>query len=179
MDEEFVETAKLNRTIDDVNMPAVTASLEMLTVNTNLHSMSENKRNLRKRVPKTVSAELLNRRCSLRPKKRNCKEMESDEDVKDYYLDKSFKKKVNNLETIFEETTNGNENSLYMSVKRYKRMIQFQQQPNNSKLQKRRTKIKKVFGSKINFRHRSMQELLNKLNYIKSNSPVNSESETK
>lgn len=54
--------SKLNHTIDDVNMPAVTASLEMLTVNTNLHSMSENKRNLRKRVPKAVSAELLNRR---------------------------------------------------------------------------------------------------------------------
>nr|XP_050859189.1 uncharacterized protein LOC127067851 isoform X1 [Vespula vulgaris] len=173
--------SKLNHTIDDVNMPAVTASLEMLTVNTNLHSISENKKNLRKRIPKAVPAELLNRRCSRRPKKRNCKEMESNEDIKDYYLDKSFKKKVNNLETIFEETANANENSIYMSVKRYKRMIQFQQQPNDSKLQKRRTKIKKMFGSKINFRrkHGSMQALLNKLNYIRSNSPVNSENKTK
>lgn len=107
--------------------------------------------------------------------------MESDEDIKDYYLDKNCKRKVNNLETIFEETANANENSVYMSVKRYKRMIQFQEQPNDSKLQKRRTKIKKVFGSKINFRRKrgSMQALLNKLNYIRSNSPMNSESETK
>ncbi|KAK2586728.1 hypothetical protein KPH14_011763 [Odynerus spinipes] len=181
MDEEFLEGVNPNQTIDDVNMPAVTASLEMLTVNTNLHSSPENNRVLRKRIPKRVSTEFLNRRCSLRPKKRTCKEMESDEDIKDYYLDKTLKKKANTLETIFEETANANENSTYMSAKRYKRMIQFQQQPTDSKLKKRRTKIKKVFGAKVNFRRKrgSMQVLLDKLNHIRSNSPINSESEIK
>lgn len=181
MDEEFSEGVNPNQAVDDINMPAVTASLEMLTVNTNLQSSQETKRMLRKRIPKLVSTEFLNRRCSLRPKKRTCKEMESDEDIKDYYLDKTLKKKANTLETIFEETVNANENSTYMSAKRYKRIIQFQQRPTDSKLKKRRTKIKKVFGSKINLKrkHGSMQILLDKLNHIRSSSPINSESEIK
>lgn len=181
MDKELLEEVNPNQTTEDVNMPAVTAGLEKLTVNTNLNSSPENKRCLRKRVPKIVPTEFLNRRCSLRPKKRTCKEMENDDDIKDYYLDKTLKKEANNLETIFEESANANENSSYMSAKRYKRMIQFEQNPTDSKLKKRRTKIKKVFGSKVTFRRKrgSMQVLLDKLNHIRSNSPINSENEIK
>lgn len=50
--------------LNDINVPAITASLEMLTVDTNCASPAENKRVLRKRIPKSklVSLEIPNRR---------------------------------------------------------------------------------------------------------------------
>ncbi|CAD1472366.1 unnamed protein product, partial [Heterotrigona itama] len=166
----------------DTNLPAVTASLEMLTMNTNLPSSE--KKILRKRILKKESNENLNRRCSLRPSKRTCSEMQGNSkknkahteeiDCKEYYLNKNLKRRLNNLETIYEEKDDPSECITYMSVKRYKRMIQFQKEPTDSKLKKRRAKIKKVFGSKINFKRKraSMQMLLDKLNGIKAESPT-------
>ena len=122
-------------------------------------------------------------RCSLRPSKRTCSETldnskkkahTEETDRKEYYLNKNLKRKLNNLETIYEEKDDPSECITYMSVKRYKRMIQFQEEPTDSKLKKRRAKIKKVFGSKISFKRKcaSMQMLLDKLNGIKAESPT-------
>ncbi|XP_043502346.1 uncharacterized protein LOC122524261 [Polistes fuscatus] len=193
MESEIEKTLKPEQTKDDINMPAVTAKLEMLTVNTNNTNNTNNITNaesisqtrsrkiLRKRVPKIGYSDFSNRRCSLRPKKRSLEDMESDENIMEYYLDKNPKYKVNNLETIFEETGNANENFSYMSAKKYKRMIKFQPQPTDTKLKKRKTKVKRVFGSKISYRRKrgSIDVLLDKLNYIRCNSPTNSGSETK
>lgn len=95
-------------------------------------------------------------------------------DCKEYYLNKNLKRKLNNLETIYEEKDGTNECITYMSVKRYKRMIQFQEKPTDQKLKKRRAKIKRVFGSKINFKRKcaSMQMLLDKLSGIIGESPT-------
>lgn len=95
-------------------------------------------------------------------------------DCKEYYLNKNLKRKLNNLETIYEEKDDTNECITYMSVKRYKRMIQFQEKPTDQKLKKRRAKIKRVFGSKINFKRKcaSMQMLLDKLSGIIGESPT-------
>lgn len=177
MNEKQINMAKSDTT--DNNLPAVVASLEMLTVNANLTGTQENKRVLRKRIPRVVPNENLNRRCSTKPKKRTSSEMETEEDITGYYLDKTIKNKPNCLETIYEEKDDISENSIYMSAKRYKRMIQFQQTPSDSKLKKRKAKIKKVFGSKINFKRRytSMQMLLDKLNGIRAKSPAKTEKE--
>ncbi|KOC63836.1 hypothetical protein WH47_01166, partial [Habropoda laboriosa] len=173
----------------DTSLPAVTASLEMLTVNTNL-PVPEKRRVLR-RLVKDDSNENLNRRCSLRPRKRTCTEMENDStrrkgkevEVKgqEYYLNRNLKRKLNTLETIYEEKEDINECTTYMSAKRYKRMIQFQENPSDSKLKKRRARIKKVYGSKINFKRRcaSMQTLLDKLSGIRAESPTKIDSEVK
>ncbi|OAD58932.1 hypothetical protein WN48_09859 [Eufriesea mexicana] len=175
----------------DTNLPAVMAGLEMLTVNTNL-SPTKNTRIFTKEIPKDESNDNLNRRCSLRPRKRSYSEVEDISkrnksqqtertNFKEYYLNKNLKRRLNNLETIYEEKDDANEFITYMSVKRYKRMIQFQEKPTDSKLRKRRAKIKSVFGSKINFKQRraSMQMLLEKLNGIRSESPAKVDSEAK
>jgi len=47
--------------LDNTNVPVITANLEMLTIDTN-PVRTETKRILRKRTPKPVSAEILNRR---------------------------------------------------------------------------------------------------------------------
>ncbi|KAG7209393.1 hypothetical protein KM043_015489 [Ampulex compressa] len=182
MDEIIVGTTKSKHELDDSNLPAVMASLELLSVdNATLPPSPGNKRILRKRIPKAVPNEILNRRCSRRPKKRTSSEMESEEDIKEYYLDKNLKKRPNSLETIYEEKDEIRESSIYMSAKRYKRMIEFQPKPSDSKLRKRRAKIKKVFGSKVNFKKRcaSMQILLDKLNGIRAESPGKIDNEVK
>lgn len=163
------------------------ASLEMLTVNANLTPLSTSDRILRKRIPKHVPTENLNRRCSLKPKKRTFSEMETEDEIKDYYLDKSIKKVQNTLETIYEEKDGTNQSGTVMSVKRYKRMIQFQGNPTESKIKKRRARIRKVFGSKMCFKSslvksaskHSMQKLLDKLNGITGESPSKTENEVK
>ncbi|XP_017877473.1 uncharacterized protein LOC108623462 [Ceratina calcarata] len=167
------ETIKEMNNTTETNLPAVVASLEMLTM-------------------KDVSNEVLNRRCSLRPRKRPCsekkihnnrKEMEEVETrgIKEIYTSRSVKRKLNSLETIYEEKDDANEGIIYMSAKRYKRMIQFQEKPTDSKIKKRRAKIKRVFGSKISFRRKctSMQVLLEKLNGIRAEASSKIENETK
>lgn len=98
--------------------------------------------------------------------------MESEDQIKEYYLDKTVKKYNNSLETIFEGSEKDDSSqSTTMSVKRFKRMIQFTAQPTDSKLKKRRDKVKKVFGSKINHKKKrkvSMQALLDKLHGSRS-----------
>ncbi|XP_015604501.1 protein PRR14L-like isoform X2 [Cephus cinctus] len=177
MEEKNSDSTKHIPDIVDSNLPEVMASLQMLNVTSNVSSPSSNKRVLRRRLPRPVAAEILNRRCSLKPKKRRSSEIESEDDIREYYLDKSIKKKPNCLETIFEENEDTNENTHFMSAKRFKRMIQFQQEPTDSKLKKRRAKVKKVFGSKAAYKHKyrrhTMQTLLDKLNGIRSESPVN------
>lgn len=177
---------KVTREVADSNLPAVTASLERLSVNTSLMSTTDGKRVLRKRIRRTLCNETLNRRCSLKPKKRTSSQMENEDDIKDYYLDKSIKKVQNNLETIYEEKEGTNENDRFMSVKRYKRMIQFQA-TSDAKLRKRRAKIKRAFGSQVIFKKtlfkyssmQSMQKLIDKLSEIRAPSPSQTEKEVK
>lgn len=47
--------------LDNTNVPVITANLEMLTIETNTPP-TETKRILRKRIPKSVPTEILNRR---------------------------------------------------------------------------------------------------------------------
>ena len=111
--------------------------------------------------------------CSLRPKKRTFDEMENEDKIKEYYLDKTVKKHTNSLETIFEEKEDSSQTTICMSAKRFKRMIHFTAEPTDTKLKKRRERIKKIFGSKINYRKRrnvSMQALLDKLNSLQNDS---------
>lgn len=109
------------------------------------------------------------------------KSTEKEGDIEDYYLNKNLKKKLNNLETIYEEKDDISESSVYMSVKRYKRMIQFNAKPSDSKIKKRKAKVKKVFGSKINLKRKyaSMEMLLEKLNSARTDSPAKVEKEVK
>lgn len=114
-------------------------------------------------------------RCSLRPKKKILNGSNLEENIKEYYLDKNIKRKPNNLETIYEENDDTNDNPKYMSTKRFKRMLLFTE-PTASKLRKRRAKIQKIFGSKVtkgyNKRRISMQSILDKLDGIRTNSPA-------
>lgn len=103
--------------------------------------------------------------------------MDSDEDVKGYYLDRSVRRQPVNLETIWEEVEDKSDGAtLALSSRRFKRLIQFQTVASDAKVKKRRAKIKKVFGSKphpsMKRRYESMQTLINKLNKISSNSPA-------
>ena len=183
MDETQAETTEVTYDIADTNLPAIMASLEMLTVNTS--SSSNHGTVFRKNVAATDSNESLNRRCSLRPRKRTCTQMDynnrKEKGTKEYYLHGSLKRKLNTLETIFEEKDDANESTLYMGVKRYRRMIEFKQKPSDSKIKKRRARIKKVFGSKSNFKRKqaSMQMLLDKLNDIRAESPAKINNEVK
>ncbi|XP_070159954.1 uncharacterized protein [Polyergus mexicanus] len=130
-------------------LPVVTADLAKLSIDINSSPTESTKRILRKRMPKsTAKTDVLNRRCSLKPKKRKVSEMDiEEENIKEYYLDKKINKKIN-LETIYEESDNaGDDIGMRMSAKRFKRMLLFSQTA--SKAKKRRAKVKKVFGSKI------------------------------
>ncbi|KAL0112204.1 hypothetical protein PUN28_011935 [Cardiocondyla obscurior] len=181
MDEKQTENPISAGCVDNTNVPVITANLEMLTIDTD-PPPTETKRVLRKRLPKVVSSEVLNRRCSLKPKKRRISEVEPQEEtIKEYYLDKKINKRSKNLETIYEENdATSDDAAINMSVKRFKRMLMFS--PTTSKLKKRRAKIQKVFGSKVrNKRHerRSMQALVDKLNTIRENSPLKTDNEIK
>ncbi|XP_024890908.1 uncharacterized protein LOC112466817 [Temnothorax curvispinosus] len=179
MDEKQTENPISIDRLDNTNVPVITADLEMLTIDTN-PPPTETKRVLRKRMPKPVSTEILNRRCSLRPKKRRISEVEAQEEtIKEYYLDRNLNKKSNNLETIYEENDNASDDTaIRMSAKRFKRMLMFS--PTASKLKKRRAKIQRVFGSKIRYTRRgSMQALVDKLNTIRESSPMKIDNELK
>lgn len=105
--------------------------------------------------------------------------MENEEQIKEYYLDKTVKKHTNSLETIFEEKEDSIQSTNFMSVKRFKRSIQFTAEPTDSKIKKRRDKIRKVFGSKINYhkkrRNVSMQALLDKLSGLQNDLSINND----
>ncbi|XP_066601717.1 protein tantalus isoform X2 [Prorops nasuta] len=162
-----------NKQNEDTTLPALMAGLEGLKVNTTATSPVKNKMVLRRRAQREIPTEVLNRRCSLKPKKRTLAMMEDEEQIKEYYLDKSLKKKSCTLETIFEER-DVSKSSVQMGAKRFKRMIKFEPHPTDSKIKKRRAKIKKLFGSKASFRkeHITMQLLVDKLNGIRSDSPT-------
>ncbi|XP_077263861.1 uncharacterized protein LOC143898340 isoform X2 [Temnothorax americanus] len=175
MDEKQTENPISIDRLDNTNVPVITADLEMLTIDTN-PPPTETKRVLRKRMPKPVSTEILNRR----PKKRRISEVEAQEEtIKEYYLDRNISKKSNNLETIYEENdTASDDTAIRMSAKRFKRMLMFS--PTASKLKKRRAKIQRVFGSKIRYTRRgSMQALVDKLNTIRESSPMKIDNELK
>ncbi|XP_001599705.1 protein tantalus [Nasonia vitripennis] len=185
MDKDCKSTSISNETnenqTEEVNLPEVVASLKMLAVDIPEEdevSPTNPRRSLRKRVPRNLDFSTLNRRCSLKPKKRSFSEMENEEQIKEYYLDKTVKKHTNSLETIFEEKEDSSQSTNCMSVKRFKRMIQFTPEPTDSKIKKRREKIRKVFGSKINYRKRrnvSMQALLDKLNGLQNDLSINND----
>ncbi|XP_033211945.1 uncharacterized protein LOC117169595 isoform X2 [Belonocnema kinseyi] len=167
----------------DDKLPEVVAGLEMLTVANGVPSTPTiSRRVLRKRASKNYVSNPQGLNRSQRPKKRTFSEMESEEDVKVYYLDKSVKRSPNTLETIFEEDEKTSDDSHsqqpQMSAKRFKRTINFQTKPSDTKQKKRRLKIKKAFGSKF-FRPRRMdiKDVLKKLELIRSSSPVEVERE--
>ncbi|KAJ8680207.1 hypothetical protein QAD02_015994 [Eretmocerus hayati] len=166
--------------IEEVNLPEVVASLKMLSVDIPDRDQEETttlRRSLRARKPRNIDLSNLNRRCSLRPKKRSFADMENEDQIKEYYLDKTVKKHTNSLETIFEEREDPSHTTSYMSAKRFKRMIQFTTEPTDSKLKKRKERIKRVFGSKINYRKRRcvpMQTLLDKLSNLQNEAAQNS-----
>ncbi|KAL6435230.1 hypothetical protein ACFW04_005359 [Cataglyphis niger] len=152
---------------NNTSLPVVTADLAKLSIDINSSPTESTKRILRKRIPKpAASTDVLNRRCSLKPKKRKVSEMDMEEEnIKEYYLDKKINKKIN-LETIYEESDNaGNDIGMHMSAKRFKRMLLFSQTA--SKIKKRRAKIKKVFGSKDISKHVRDNVLKNYANKIK------------
>lgn len=59
-----------------------------------------------------------------------------------------------------------------MSIKRFKRTLQFDTEPTDSKIKKRRQRIKKVWGTKLKFKNRkgkmSMQAVIDKLKGIQN-----------
>ncbi|KAK0099111.1 hypothetical protein PV326_006575 [Microctonus aethiopoides] len=172
------------KNINNSNLPDVVASMEMLTVdseissNSNSSSTSTSSNNtqqtryqMRKRVSKTAPSEVLNR--SLKPKKRSYSTMESDGEIQEYYLDKNIKKKPNTkLETIYEEINCISETSSVISARSFKRLIQFNcdKRTTDAKIKKRKAKVKRVFGSKMKLKSSSisMQSLVKKLNGIRS-----------
>ncbi|XP_063972114.1 uncharacterized protein LOC135159961 [Diachasmimorpha longicaudata] len=154
------------------NLPDVVASMESLTVDTGV-SGQQARYTMRKRIPKmTQTTESLNRRCSIKPKKRSYSTMESDTQIREYYLDKTWKKNQNTLETIYEEIDGMSDNSTVIKGRKLRRLIKFDpmtQKPNEAKLRKRRAKIKRAFGSKIRTKPNSMDmnAFIKKLNEIK------------
>ncbi|XP_076627435.1 uncharacterized protein LOC143344831 [Colletes latitarsis] len=172
MDEPQSDTKKVTQDVADNSLPAVVASLEMLTVNSNL-ATTKNKRLIKRDVSIADLTESLNRRCSLKPRKRTSTEIIKWKPLHTvdysylekccdeyYYPERSLKKKANNLETIHEEKDNISESSTHMSVKRYKRAIQFQETPHGRK-------------------YASIEMLVNKLNSAGTESSAVIDSETK
>ncbi|XP_034950261.1 uncharacterized protein tant [Chelonus insularis] len=162
------------------NLPDVVASMEMLTVESDVSVPKSTRYSMRKRVNRSTSSEILNRRCSLKPQKRSYSEMDTDGKIRDYYLDRSLKKKpTTTLETIYEEIDGMSENSTVISARKFKRLIQFSSDSKSSdaKIKKRKAKIKRVFGSKFKLKSGSvsMQALIKKLSAIKADamSPTN------
>ncbi|CAL1676744.1 unnamed protein product [Lasius platythorax] len=150
---------------DNTTVPVVTANLEMLTIDVNSSSTEPTKRVLRKKISKSVSTDVLNRRCSLKPKKRRLSEIDTDEEnIKEYYLDKKINKKIN-LETIYEESDSSSDDTrARMSAKKFKRMLLFS--PTASKLKKRRVKVQRVFGSKIRWYKRYDMQATRTINNV-------------
>lgn len=118
-------------------------------------------------------------RCNLRPRKRPL-EINPEENLKEYYLDKNTKWKSNNLETIYEEGDNTTDDCIHVGAKRFKRMLLFNPEPTASKLKRRHARMQKIFGSKHSQKKRAvtMQMLLDRLNSIRTNS-VKTNSELK
>ncbi|XP_020293022.1 uncharacterized protein LOC109859310 [Pseudomyrmex gracilis] len=179
MDEEQTENTISMDCSDNVAIPAMTANLETLTIETN-SLPTDSKRLLRKRKPRELSITIRNRRCSLKPKQRMSSKTD-EEIIKDYYLDKNIKRKANALETIYEESDNiDDDNLINMSTKRFKRMLMFPREVTASKLKKRHARVRKVFGSKIKYKRcGNMQTLVDKLSTIRENSPMKIDSELK
>ncbi|XP_051174501.1 uncharacterized protein LOC127290147 [Leptopilina boulardi] len=152
-------------------IPEVVAELERLTV--------KGKRVLRKRL----HTESDKRRCRFKPLKRKFSEMENEEDARSFYLDKSVKESPHTLETIYEEkeqnSVDGTSEKPQMSVKRFKRMINFHRKLNdNGKQKKRRLKIKREFGTKLakpHYRRMELKDVLKRLELIHSNSTMDAE----
>ncbi|XP_011306234.1 uncharacterized protein tant [Fopius arisanus] len=155
-----------------VNLPDVVASMESLTVDSETNGR-QNRYSMRKRHPKmTQTTESLNRRCSIKPKKRSYSTMESEGDIREYYLDKTWKKNQNTLETIYEEIDGMSDNSTLVKGRKLRRFITFDpinQKTNEAKMRKRRAKIKRAFGSKIRAKPASvdMTTFIRKLNESK------------
>ncbi|XP_072765086.1 uncharacterized protein [Anoplolepis gracilipes] len=157
MDEEQTNNTTSVDCSDNTTLP-LTVDLAKLSIDSNSLPVESTTRVLRKRVVRclpnsTASTDsILNRRCSLKPKKRRVSEMDIEEEksINDYYLDKKINKKIN-LETIYEETDNASDDidsETRMSTRRFKRMLMFSS--SLSKIKKRRAKIKKIFESKQN-----------------------------
>lgn len=103
--------------------------------------------------------------------------MESDSEIREYYLDKNLKLSPKKLETILEERKGNGESSIYIGAKKFKRMLEFQ--PTAAKLRRRRAKVKKVFGSHISRGKYTMQTLLDKLNSMQPESSPEFDTEEK
>lgn len=101
--------------------------------------------------------------------------METDDEVKEYYLDRHVKRKPNTLETIYEEIEGMSENSTTISGRKLRRLIEFagDSKSDDAKIKKRKAKIKRVFGSKFKPKCSiSMQKLVKKLRGIRPEAPT-------
>lgn len=71
------------------------------------------------------------------------------EKVQNYYLNRQVKRLSSKLETIFEEPKKGKREPLYMSSRKYKRVIRFDDvSASKEKLTKRQIKIKQISKKK-------------------------------
>jgi len=175
MDQE--PTVSNDGSFGEVNLPEVVNSMQKLTVDMKPEPEAApeigRRRSLRKRKPRKLVSEP-EPKCRMRAKKRCFEEMETEDQIKCYYLDKTVKKNTNSLETIFEEKEDLSPSKNYMSAKRFKRWIQFSNEPTASKIKKRRDKVKRIFSPHLSFRRNilSMNALLHKLNGVQNDEPV-------
>ncbi|KAK4885961.1 hypothetical protein RN001_002232 [Aquatica leii] len=101
------------------------------------------------------------------------KKLNNRNNVEKYYLNKKVKRMPSTLETIFEEPKQHNNEKLFLSSRKLKRVLSFNEdivQSNKLKSKKRLNKAKKLPSSKkfINRKKLSMETLMNKLTSLES-----------
>lgn len=132
------------------------------------------RRSLRKRIK---PLEVEKRRVLTRPKKCDSNDISA---IKNIYLNKKIKRNPSNLETIFEEPKDDKDGDFAMSVKKFKRLINFASTSttDKQKIKKRHMKAKKLFPCKKKACKVTKDYFLKKLNELedcdtdKSEGPV-------
>lgn len=132
--------------------------------------IQQSSRLLRKRKSVAVENKSLNRRVSMKPRKRLVAECASTKQIEALYLNKTTQSTSNTLETIFEEPkTENNENQTKIGGRKIKRLLTFPlgSQYTKDKIKKRRAKIKKFLGNKfLNRKKIPMQVFLNTIDSL-------------
>lgn len=89
---------------------------------------------------------------------------DSEKSIQNYYLSKHIKRTSSTLETIFEEPINENNQTCYMSIRKFKRVLNFADKNSKSKLKKRSMKAKKNSSKqKLKVKKIAQEVLLKKL----------------
>ena len=103
------------------------------------------------RLRKLIKKKIIKFRCSLKAKKKISSDPQ--DEIREYYLNKDIGKTSNALATIFEESDDlVNNSKKTISGRKLKRVIEFTKTASDTKLRKRRLKIKKAFGSRIDIK---------------------------